>query len=86
MKPTCEDLYEDTLTYKTVSRTTDDSWRHGSYVTQIYHRGSDNTYWEATYRLSSDGETNELREGFADITQVEPFETTVIRYRPIVEQ
>jgi len=50
----------------------DNSWRHGCYVADVFVRESDSTYWQADYRLSSDGETNELREGTADIMQVKP--------------
>ena len=83
MKPTCNDLYEDNSIYKSVYRVSQDSWRHGSYVTQVYYRSSDNTYWEAHYCLSTDGETNGLRENGATITQVEPFEQVVTSYRPV---
>ncbi len=82
MKPTHEDL-SDEIGVKSVHREADDSWRHGSYVTEVFHRESDNTYWMASYRLSTDGETNELRDGEADIKQVEPFERTVTDYRAV---
>ncbi len=75
--PTCEELQEMTC----VSREADDSWRHGSYVTQVFRRDSDETYWQAKYRLSSDGETNELREGLATIVQVEPVVVQTVAYR-----
>ena len=58
----------------------DDSWRHGSYVDEVFHRASDDTYWMASYRLSTDGETNELHEGDAEIRQVVPQEKTVVTY------
>ncbi len=64
-------------------RQADDSWRHGSYVTEVFRRESDSTFWKATYRLSTDGETNELREGLARIDQVEPYTVQVTKYRPI---
>lgn len=81
-KPTCEELCEEDG-FEQVHREADDSWRHGSYVTAVYKRASDGTYWEASYRLSTDGETNELREGLATITQVEPQEVKTIAYMPV---
>lgn len=78
--PTCEQPYNEEL--KLIDRKTDDSWRHGSYVTAIYRRDEDGTFWRTMYRLSSDGETNELREGLAKIKQVFPKEVTVTIYEP----
>jgi hypothetical protein len=78
-KPTCEEIFYE-VGLKSVCREVDDSWRHGVYVTEVYKRESDGTYWEASYQLSGDGETNELREGCADIVQVIPQEKTVITY------
>ncbi len=69
--PTCDQLLEEegvTL----VERVDDATWRHGCYRTDIYHRPDDDTYWRASYRVSTDGETNELREGSADIVRVWP--------------
>jgi len=57
-----------------------DTWRHGSEMETVYHREADNTYWRAIYRVSTDGETNELKEGNADIHQVKPRQITVIQY------
>ena len=77
--PTCEQIYyEDGL--KSVSRKADDSWRHGSYVTEVFKREADQTYWQAVYALSTDGETNELRSGDALVDQVKPVEKTVVDY------
>jgi hypothetical protein len=67
---------------KSVHRKSEDSWRHGCRITQVFHRESDNTFWMAKYRSSTDQEVNELREGIAAITQVEPFQETVTSYRP----
>ena len=75
-KPTCDQLY-DRDGFAQVYRSVEDGWRHGVDVTEVYQRASDQTYWMATYRLSTDGETNELREGEAYIAQVTPRETTV---------
>jgi hypothetical protein len=65
---------------ESVHRETDDSWRHGSYVYEVFKRESDNTFWSASYRLSTDGETNELREGVCPIVQVTPTKKTVTDY------
>jgi hypothetical protein len=76
-KPTCEELLE---IEDTVCRATDDSWRHGCRVSEVYHRASDGTYWEANYNLSTDGETHGLADGDAEITEVEPVQETVTSY------
>jgi hypothetical protein len=69
--PTCEQIWNEELG-NPVQHHDDASWRHGSYRTEVYLRQSDNTYWSANYRVSTDCETNELREGFAKISQVRP--------------
>jgi hypothetical protein len=79
-KPTCDELAEGTG-FASVSREADDSW--GSYVLEVFHRIADDTYWQAEYRLSTDGETNELCEGQALITQVKAEQQTVTVYRPV---
>lgn len=76
-------LDEDGL--KRVHREDDASWRHGSYRTEVYLRESDNTHWSTTYRLSTDGETNELLGGTATIVQVEPYQKTITAYRQVSE-
>lgn len=83
--PTCAQLYgEDgdaTQGYVLVHTVNDPSWRHGLRVTGTYLRQSDSTYWSAHYRLSTNGETNELAEGLADIYEVEPFKVEVIKFK-----
>ena len=81
--PTCEELLEDKTNFESVSRETDDSWRHGVYVDQTFLRKTDNTYWSASYRLSNDGETNELREGTASIVQVYPVHKITTQYNVV---
>jgi hypothetical protein len=76
--PTCEQLFNEELPL--ADRKTDDSWRHGVHVTEVYRRDEDGTFWQAKYRLSTDGETNELREGDAKIVQVFPREINVTIY------
>ncbi len=82
--PTCEELLEatwgDSFDLKVVERNFDDDWRHGGTAREVFHRPADNTYWLATYRKSTDGETNELREGDALIAQVWPEEYPAVRY------
>ena len=83
-EPTCEDLFEEDG-YKSVHRDADDSWRHGAYIGEVFKRESDGTFWLAAYCLSTDGETNGLREGDADITQVTPEQVTTMKYVPVPE-
>ncbi len=78
MKPTCEQLMNEAL--EEIQSKPVDTWRHGSVMEDIFHRESDDTYWRAVYRRSADGETNELKEGYADITQVTPEQTMVTHY------
>lgn len=87
--PTCDELaaydnYEDSPDIEPVSRHSDPSWRHGTRETTVFHRKSDSTFWQACYRQSTDGETNELREGLATITRVYPHQvmTTVYKAEP----
>jgi hypothetical protein len=82
--PTCEELWDEEG-FKSVSRIADDSWRHGCYVKEVFLRESDNTYWQASYRRSGDGETNELGEGHATIIQVEPVEVKTIAYKAVAK-
>jgi len=78
IKPSCEDLFYEEL--ELVQRSVDDSWRHGVYVTEVYKREEDMTYWRAKYAQSTSGETNGLREGRATITRVFPREVITVAY------
>lgn len=85
--PTPQEICDDLL--ELVQRDVDDSWRHGNYVTEIYHRLSDDTYWDVSYRKSGDGEYNELREqggSAAFIKQVTPVSKviTIVEYHDVV--
>ncbi len=64
-----------------VWRGSDDDWRHGSTIEEVFRRDSDQTYWWVCYRKQTDGEYNGLRDGDYDICQVEPHEVTTIEYR-----
>ena len=78
--PTCECLFdEDGIE---VVETKNDLWRHGYYRTSIHHRLSDGTFWKASYPVSTDGETNGLRDGDSDttITQCWPTQKLVTVY------
>lgn len=77
-KPTCKEIWDED--YELVHRESDASWRHGTNEYQVFHREEDNTYWAASFQLSTDGETNGLREGYADIEQVWPVEVKKIEY------
>lgn len=77
MEPTCYDIWNEKL--EKVSSTSDPSWRHGCYMEEVYKR-EDETYWSVGYRRSTDGETNELREGLATIFQVWPKSRMVTVY------
>lgn len=81
-KPTCQEIYDELLG-DPVHTEDDASWRPGFYRTSVYFREEDKTYWMVGYRQSTCGETNELREGTAEITQVEPYEITTTAYRKI---
>jgi hypothetical protein len=81
--PTCEELWNEELG-DAIWQDADPSWRHGCYINEVYKRESDGTYWRASYRRSTDGETNELREGTAKIVQVEPVPS--VSYRPVVKK
>jgi hypothetical protein len=85
-KPTCQELFDCEEDLQQVHRHSDASWRHGTEETVVFYRESDNTYWEAFYRLSTDGETNELREGEASIIQVKPKQIMTTVYVPISEE
>ncbi len=73
--PTCDEICNELLTE--ISSEAQTGWRHGVDKYNVYHRESDNTYWGVSFRLSTDGETNELREGTAQISRVYP--RTVIK-------
>ena len=76
--PTCKELFNEEL--KLVTESVVSQWRHGTVQQAVYYRESDNTYWQAEYRVTPDGETNELREGYANIKQVKPVEKVVTVY------
>lgn len=83
-KPNCTDLMDaldcSDADYEFLDGKSDPSWRHGTYETAIFKRKADGTFWQASYRSSTDGETNELRDGSATIVRVYPKEVTTTIY------
>ena len=80
-KPTCEQIWEDELGEPIYSEFQD--MEDGGTRINVYKR-DDDTYWEVGYRVSTDGETNGLREGDAHICQVKP-ETQLVTVYVAVE-
>ena len=70
-----DDYEGDDPIYISVHRRSDDSYRHGSYVTEVFHRAEDNTYWQASYTNCPN--YNELYEGKAIVSQVYPYDKVV---------
>ncbi len=76
--PTASQITEEDEGLEVLKQEPIDTWRWGTVQEIIVKRLSDQTFWAATYRVSSDGETNELREGNARIVQVWPKERIAI--------
>ncbi|AKF13452.1 hypothetical protein PHIN3_189 [Sinorhizobium phage phiN3] len=70
--------YDDEL--EEVHEDIDDSWRHGNNVWTVYKYGD--TYWQASYRVSGDGEYHGIRDDDFEIERVYPHEvvTKVTNY------
>jgi len=81
-KPTCAQMVDEEG-LASVYREDDATWRHGAYVTEVFLRAADQTFWRAKYRRSADGETNGLADGSAKIVQVFPYDVTVTKYREV---
>ena len=84
MKPTCEELWNEEL--EEVYRNSKIGWRHGTTESVVFYRESDETHWKAIYKLSTDCETNDLRDGYAVIRQVVPKQVMTVVYEEITEQ
>jgi len=80
-KPTCKELFEEE--FKKVYHESFSCRWYGKCESVVYYREEDDTYWRARYRLSKDGEINELREGCASITQVMPKEVVTTIYEDV---
>jgi hypothetical protein len=59
----------------------DASWRHGAYITEVFYRKSDETFWRFKYKRSTDGEFDGLRDGDYEVEQVWPQKELVTVYR-----
>lgn len=78
MKPTKEEQLEvikdisNEVYGDPVHSESDTSWRHGEHRTEVYKVGTD--YFSVNYLISTDGETNELRDdpGFLTLVKVVP--------------
>jgi hypothetical protein len=68
--PTKDDVYAEQI--ELVESHADPSWRHGCYMREVYHRASDDTYWQVSYQRTGDGEYNSLRDGDAEFERVYP--------------
>ena len=83
--PTAETLRdawrEELEGWEAVHEEADPSYRHGCYMTTVFHRQADDTFWAASYTVSGDGEHNGLREGDADVSQVWPHKVETVEYR-----
>jgi len=81
-KPSLKEIFNEELG-EPVYSFSDTSYRHGERRTEVYKRQDDLTYWEIRYNVSTDGEENGLRDGYATIEKVEPYYETVIRFRSV---
>ena len=82
--PTVDQIWNEELG-EPVFRETEDGWRHGNDVVEVYHRNEDGTFWMFCYRQSTDGEYNGLHDGDFSVSQVWPKEKTVIVYEPYAD-
>jgi len=57
-----------------------EQWRHGVLLDEVYHRPSDDTFWQVRYRRSTDGECNGLRDNEHTVKRVVPQQVTVTSY------
>ena len=76
MEPTYQELSNAHFSddFKVVEETYK-KWRHGYFVTTIFKRISDNTFWRVRWLESTDGETNTLRDcelDDGDVHEVHP--------------
>lgn len=79
--PTTQDWRDELL--DSVHEELDDSYRHGNYVYEVFHRAADDTYWAVNYTCSGDGEQHGLRDDEHDgFTRVYPHKrvVTVVEY------
>lgn len=77
--PTKEEFMEEEGLEK-VSSEADPGWRHGCYMSVVYSRSSDNTFWQVCFRLSGDGEYHGIEENEFEVYRVVPKEVTTTIY------
>ena len=82
VSPTKDEILEESG-LKCILRESESGWRHGTDERRVFKRESDGTYWDVSYRLSTDGEYHGVKEGDYTCFRVEPFSKTVTDYRPI---
>ena len=80
--PSQEDLWnhEEVEGIRLVSSTLETISGRGVVVRKVFHREEDDTYWRAQYRVTLDYETDELREGRAEVDQVVPVQAQCTLY------
>ena len=90
IKPTVEQLSdaycEDDDDFTEVDQTSNPTWRHGCYMTTVYRRLSDETYWQVRWQQMDGDDYNSLRDceiTDSAITQVEPYEIVKTAYRAV---
>jgi hypothetical protein len=69
--------------FEEIEETADPSWRHGCYMSTVYKRLEDNTFWNVKWKRSSDDEINTLRDEEipeSNISQVYPQKVTKTIY------
>ena len=86
LPPTCEQIFNEDEDLEVVSEETVGNWRWGHVEECILHRKSDDSFWSCSYRVGSQGETHDLRDGDADIGQVEPTIVVTTKYRPAADR
>ena len=83
--PTPQQLHDE-VGFESVSQETDTQCG-GDYVTEVFLREHDDTYWRVFYFVSEDGYINSLLSAEycnpPEIAQVKPTQVTTIRYIPV---
>jgi hypothetical protein len=83
--PTPQQLHDE-IGFESVSQETHTE-SGGDYVTEVFCRAQDDTYWRANYFVSGNGYIHSLRSDEycnpPEITQVKPVPVTTIKYTPV---
>ena len=89
--PTQKELWaahcEDSEDIESVQINNDTSYRHGCYVTEVFFRKTDATFWRINYTVDGTGDHNSLRDEKAsvDVGRVMPEIVKETRYVPFRE-